>query len=70
MNGIMSLSACICIVCVFAEFQSLVDGQNGRGISFVGRMICPQTLQTCCDSFTRADVSDKKIMEFFLASDF
>ena len=36
MNGIMSLSACICIVCVFAEFQLLVDGQNGRGMSFVG----------------------------------
>ena len=32
MNNIMSLLACICIVWVFVEFQSLVDG---HGTSFV-----------------------------------
>ena len=33
MNKIMNLLACICIVLVFVEFQSLVDGP---GMSFVG----------------------------------
>ena len=33
MKKIMSLMACICIVLVFVEFQSLVDGP---GMSFVG----------------------------------
>ena len=47
MNKIMSLLACICVVLVFVEFQSLVDGP---GMSFVGGIICPQASQTCCDT--------------------
>ena len=46
MNKIISSLACICIVLVFVEFQSLVDGP---GMSFVGKIICPQASQTCCD---------------------
>ena len=47
MNKNMSLLACICIVLVFAEFESLADGP---GMSFVGDIICPQASQTCCDT--------------------
>ena len=47
MNKIMILLACIWIVSVFVEFQSLVDGP---GLPFVGGIICPQALETCCDS--------------------
>ena len=45
MNKFMSLLSCICIVLVFVDFQSLVDGP---GMSFVGGIICPQASQTCC----------------------
>ena len=39
--------ACICIVLLYVEFQSLVDGP---GMSLVGAIRCPQTSQTCCDN--------------------
>ena len=43
----MSLLPCICIFLVFVEFQSSVDG---RGMSFVGEIICSQASQTWCGS--------------------
>ena len=46
MNKNLSLLACICIVSVLVEFQSLV---GGPGMFFVGGIICPQASQTCCD---------------------
>ena len=42
----MILLVCICIVSVFAEFQSLI---HSLGMSFVGGIICLQASQTCCD---------------------
>ena len=45
-NKIMSLLASKCIVLVFVEFWSLVDGPV---MSFVGAIFCPQVSQICCD---------------------
>ena len=52
----MSSSACICVVWVFVEFQSLVDGP---GMSFVGEIVCPKASQTCCDTCLFAICFDK-----------
>ena len=57
MIKIMSLLACVCIVLVFIEFQSLVDG---LGMSFVGGIICPGASQTCCDINYVQRVNDVK----------
>ena len=47
MNKIMSLLAGICVVLVFVELRSLVDGP---GTSFVGGIVCPQASQTFWDN--------------------
>ena len=51
MNGILILLACICIVRVFVEFESLVDEP---GMSFAGGSFCPQASQLHCVREQRA----------------
>ena len=47
MIGIIWLLASICIVWVFLEFQSLIEGP---GMSFVKGRFCLLSKQTCCDT--------------------
>ena len=54
----MSLLACISVVLVFIEFQTIVDGP---GMSFVGGIICPQASQTCCDNQCRFSFGRSRI---------
>ena len=46
MKNILSILACVYIVWVFIEFQSLVDSP---GLSFVEEILCLQASQTSCD---------------------
>ena len=63
MTKLMSLLSCICVVLVFVEFQSLVDGP---GMSCVGGIICPQASQTCCDNPKKHIKSFKQKKQFYM----